>query len=130
MTIIIPARNSGAYPSTTVKPVMRRVYVIWFVRTITQPLSRTLLGAIFLCQIFIDVSIRNVYANAKGVQGVEEGFGFARSAFMNTNWIIQVSLIGTILIFLSLGRGITRGISRNLLSPFRVIRVTRLWSKA
>jgi hypothetical protein len=130
MTIILPTRNAGVYPNTTIKPVMRRVYMIWLVRTVTQPLGRTLLGAIFLCEIFIAVSVRNVYTNAKSVQSVGDSFNFARSAFLNTDWLVQASLIGTTLIFLSLGRGLSRGVYRNLPNPFRVTRGIRLWSKA
>lgn len=130
MTIILPTKNIGAYHSVITKPVMRRVYFIWLVRTVTQPLGRTLLGAIFLCEIFIAVSIRNVYANAKSVQNMGDGFNFARSAFMSTDWFIQVSLVGTTLILLSLGKDFSRGLLRNLPSPFRVTKGIRLWSKA
>lgn len=130
MTIILPTRNSGACNSVIIKPVMRRVYLIWLLRTITQPLSRTLLGAVFLCEIFITVSIRNIYDNAKSVHGLGDGFNFARSAFVNTDWFVQASVVGGALIFISLGRGVSRGIWRNLPSPFRVTRGIRLWSKA
>jgi hypothetical protein len=134
MTIIISTKRPGAYQgvvtSTTTKKVMRRVYMVWLVRTITEPISRTLLAAIFIIEIFVDVSIRDVYTNARTVHTVGNGLDFASSAFLNTNPLVQLSLVGATLVFFSFSKDITQGVSRNLPSPFRVTRGIRLWSKA
>lgn len=112
--------------SRNIKPIMRRVYFIWVVRTATQPLARVLLTVICVYEILIEVSMRNVYSNAK-LSG--NSLFFAKSAFLNTDILIQGSIVGAVLLSVSFGRDITRGIRSNLPSPLRVIEFVRPWSK-
>lgn len=113
--------------SSNIKPVMRRVYVIWAIRTVSQPLGRVLLALICVYEILIEVSMRNVYSNAK-ISG--NSLFFAKSAFLNTDILIQGSIVGAVLLSVSFGRDITRGIRSNLPSPLRVIEFVKPWSKA
>lgn len=117
----------GGECSQSIKPVMRRVYFIWVVRTVSQPLARVLLTAICVYEILIEVSMRNVYSNAK-ISG--NSLFFAKSAFLNTDILIQGSIVGAVLLSVSFGRDIARGIRSNLPSPLRVIEFVKPWSKA
>lgn len=113
--------------SPNIKPVMRRVYFIWIVRTVTQPLGRVLLAVICVYEIFTEVSVRNVYSNAR-ISG--NGLFFAKTAFLNTDILIQGSIVGVVLLGVSFGRDITRGIRSNLRPSLRVIEFVKPWSKA
>jgi hypothetical protein len=113
--------------SSNIKPVMRRVYVIWAIRTMSRPLGRVLLTFICVYEILVEVSVRNVYSNAK-ISG--NSLFFAKSAFLNTDILIQGSIVGAVLLSVSFGRDIARGIQSNLPSPLRVIEFVKPWSKA
>lgn len=77
------------------KRIMQRVRIIFFIRRLTSPL--VLQSALFVASAttgYFLISLRDVYKNAPNPIHVKESFVFVTSAFLETEIIVQVAMVG------------------------------------
>ena len=76
------------------KSIMRRVYLVYFVRQLVSPLFlKFAVLAVFLWQIKEAVFVRQVFANMANYEATEL-LNFWSAAFMNTELIVQFTALG------------------------------------
>ncbi len=76
------------------KSIMRRVYFIWGVRQLANPLFlKIAVLAVFLWQVKEAVFVRQVFANMVNYE-ITELFNFLSAAFLNTDVVVQVATLG------------------------------------
>lgn len=86
------------------KSVMRRVYFIWAMRQVFNPLTFKLFAMLLLLwQIKEAVFVRQVFANISSYETAEL-FNFLSAAFLNTGLVVQVATLGIAMIAVLLVR--------------------------
>lgn len=91
------------------KRIMRRVYVIWFLKTVLSP--RVLKVVILLGLLkgsFELVHVRSVFANAPSFFDPAAIYQFSISAFANTEFAVQAVILGIIAFSFWLAKDILR----------------------
>lgn len=89
--------------------IMRRVYLRFFVRKVFAPTPVKLyIVASFVGFIVSRVSIGNVIENTPQVFNIGAFYNFSVSAFMNTEFVIQVLSVGVIIATFLLVRDLTK----------------------
>jgi len=78
------------------KQIMRRVYIIWFMRLALSPISLKIAAVFMLMwQFTAYVSVAQVFVNSPISRGdLLESFYFLKSAFMNTEAITLMLMVG------------------------------------
>ncbi len=86
------------------KKIMRRVYLTYFLRKVFNPLAiKVYLLASFIGFITVQVSLANVFANMPSVVNIGALYRFSVSAFLNTEFAVQLLSVGVLVaIFLLL----------------------------
>lgn len=88
---------------------MRRIYAIWFVRTVVSPASlKAAIALALLWRMKEFVSVRQVIANAPSLLNPAGNLVFFESAFFNTEFAVQ----GTLLALLFVGTWFVRDLLR------------------
>lgn len=89
---------------------MRRVYAIWFVRQVLSPLSIKIAIALTLVwQLKEYVSVRQVIANAPSLADPLSSLSFLSTAFVSTQLVVQILVVGLILSLAWFFRDILKG---------------------
>ncbi len=98
------------------KSVMRRIYVIWFLRQITSPLFlKTAAVALLLGKITSYVSLKDVVTNVPVSYGLVENYGFFQSALAHTELTTQLIMLTLGILCVWLARDIvSRSISQKV----------------
>jgi hypothetical protein len=85
------------------RSIMRRVYFIYAIRTIFSKKSLKFIPAALvaaeLTPFLPFVSVRHVIINMPAITNLKDLYSFHVSAFMNTELIIQISIISLVLVF-------------------------------
>ena len=82
------------------KKIMRRIYFIWFVRQIFNAVTvKVALVFLLAWQITSYVSVKNVIANWYLTEwGFSGSYAFLQSALIETDVMVQVLMLGTVLV--------------------------------
>ena len=77
------------------KRIMRRIYFVWAIRTILNPLFlKVLIVAAFFWRSMEYISYANVFANAPAITDISGSLQFASAAFANTEGASMALLAG------------------------------------
>lgn len=77
------------------KKIMRRIYFTFFLRKVFNPLATKMyVLASFVGFIATQVSLVNVVANMPNVTNIGALYIFSTSAFLNTEFVIQLLFVG------------------------------------
>jgi len=94
------------------KQIMRRIYIIAFMKQIFHPvIIRSAVLIVFMIVVNVFVSTINVIKNMTSLAGVEAFSRFLMEAFLHTEALVQVLLSGTIVLAVWLVIDITRKLS-------------------
>jgi len=86
------------------KAIMRRIYLAYVVRRIFHAVTlKSAALVLFLWGIFVQVSVSNVFINAKTSVSTKSFYGFFESAFINTELLVQIFVMGILVMTLWLG---------------------------
>lgn len=88
---------------------MRRVYFIYAIRKLARVFAvRISLLSVFVAAASFWVSVPHILSNMPNLFNVSKFFEFFVSAFINTNFVIQLFATGSILVLFYLIRDIVR----------------------
>jgi hypothetical protein len=77
--------------------IMRRIYLLWFLRQVFNPLSiKAVLIVLLGWQMTSYVSIKHVIANWNLDGGLTGSFSFLESAVLNTEIMTQILVLGMV----------------------------------
>ncbi|MBI2108895.1 MAG: hypothetical protein HYT93_01785 [Parcubacteria group bacterium] len=89
------------------KRIMRRVYFIWFVRQVFNAVTiKFALIFFFVWQFAAHVSVRDVFVNWHPDWGLSGSYAFFESALRNTEFTVQMLMLGMIVVVALLARDI------------------------
>ncbi len=82
------------------KKIMRRVYLVWFVRQIFNPVTvKAVVVLLLVRQIAIYVSVRDIIANWHPTEwGFSGNYAFLQSAFIETDLMVQTFTLGIVIV--------------------------------
>src|SRR3989344_3184993 len=101
------------------KRIMRRVYFIWFIHQVFNAVTAKIaLVALFAWQFGSYVSVRDVFLNWHPDWGISGSYAFFESALRNTEFTVQMLLIGIVVVGILLARDIM--IRRRLMDGSRL----------
>lgn len=92
------------------RSTMRRIYGIWFVRTVASPaVVKALIASALLWRLKEYVSLRNVIANAPSLANVGSAFVFFENAFFHTQLAVQAMILALLVVGVWFMRDMIRG---------------------
>lgn len=99
--------------------IMRRIYIQFFIRKIFSPLLVKLYVMVsFLSFIVANISVGNVVANSPSIFDVNSVYNFSLSAFINTEFIIQILSVGVLMVIILLAKDTVRIYSSSSLTVY------------
>ncbi len=100
------------------KGTMRRVYAIWFARTVASPAAvKIALFAAVVWRLKEYVSLRHVIANAPSLTSIPGNFFFFEAAFFHTQLVVQGLVVASLALVLWFMRDIIRGYAMLVFRP-------------
>ncbi|MDP3726609.1 MAG: hypothetical protein Q8R36_05445 [bacterium] len=90
------------------KKIMRRVYLIWFVRQIFNPVTvKAVVVVLLVRQVAVYVSVRDIIANWHPAEwGFSGNYTFLQSAFTQTDLMVQILTLGIVTVAALLARDV------------------------
>jgi hypothetical protein len=77
------------------KNIMRRIYTVYILKSVAQPLILELLMiAALIAMAGLFVSLKHIFMNMYGLNGIQEISQFFVSAFVHTTTIVKLIIIG------------------------------------
>lgn len=82
------------------KRIMRRVYFIWFVRQILNPITlKAVVVLLLVRQVAVYVSVRDIIANWHPFDwGFSGNYTFLQSALLETDFMVQMLTFGIVIV--------------------------------
>lgn len=91
------------------KKIMRRVYFSYFLQRVFNSFTLKAYALVFFAGVIVSqVSMTNVLANMPRLTEVNALYRFSASAFLNTEFIIQILSVGALIVIFLLLKDITK----------------------
>ncbi len=93
---------------------MRKVYFVYMLRKATSPIAlQSYIFAFFIWQLALVVSMPHIFSNMPSILSPREFISFHAASFLNTEPLVQILAIGTIVLLIWLARNIVRNLKNS-----------------